>query len=50
MSGEKMNIVSFTEARNSLKSVLDKVSNNVDYTVITILSKAMPLYQFFTLT
>jgi len=30
-----MNIVTFTEARNSLKSVLDKVTNDADYTVIT---------------
>ncbi|MDN2662704.1 type II toxin-antitoxin system Phd/YefM family antitoxin [Psychromonas sp. 14N.309.X.WAT.B.A12] len=30
-----MRIVSFTEARNGLKSVLDNVVNDVDYTVIT---------------
>ena len=30
-----MRIVSFTEARNGLKSVLDHVINDVDYTVIT---------------
>jgi antitoxin YefM len=30
-----MRIVSFTEARNGLKSVLDHVENDVDYTVIT---------------
>ena len=30
-----MRIVSFTEARNRLKSVLDHVVNDVDYTVIT---------------
>ena len=30
-----MRIVSFTEARNGLKSVLDNVINDVDYTVIT---------------
>ena len=30
-----MNIVSFTEARNGLKSVLDRVVNDADYTVIT---------------
>ncbi len=30
-----MNVVSFTEARNSLKSVLDKVANDADCTVIT---------------
>ena len=30
-----MNIVNFSEARNHLKSVLDQVSNDVDYTVIT---------------
>ena len=30
-----MRIVSFTEARNRLKSVLDNVVNDVDYTIIT---------------
>ncbi len=30
-----MRIVSFTEARNGLKSVLDNVVNDIDYTVIT---------------
>ncbi|MFT7414470.1 MAG: antitoxin YefM [Methylophagaceae bacterium] len=30
-----MRIISFTEARNGLKSVLDNVVNDVDYTVIT---------------
>ena len=30
-----MRIVTFTEARNGLKSVLDHVVNDVDYTVIT---------------
>ena len=30
-----MHIVSFTEARNGLKSVLDQVVNDVDYTIIT---------------
>jgi antitoxin YefM len=30
-----MRIVSFTEVRNRLKSVLDHVVNDVDYTVIT---------------
>ena len=30
-----MRIVSFTEARNGLKSVLDQVVDDVDYTVIT---------------
>lgn len=30
-----MRIVSFTEARNRLKSVLDHVVNDADYTVIT---------------
>ena len=30
-----MRIVSFTEARNGLKSVLDHVANDADYTVIT---------------
>jgi len=33
--GRFMRIVSFTEARNGLKSVLDRVVNDVDYTVIT---------------
>ncbi|MBT7080212.1 MAG: type II toxin-antitoxin system Phd/YefM family antitoxin, partial [Chloroflexi bacterium] len=30
-----MRVVSFTEARNGLKSVLDQVVNDADYTVIT---------------
>ena len=30
-----MQIISFTEARNSLKSVLDRVVNDADCTVIT---------------
>ena len=30
-----MRVVSFTEARNGLKSVLDQVVNDVDHTVIT---------------
>ncbi|MCW9023940.1 MAG: type II toxin-antitoxin system prevent-host-death family antitoxin [Gammaproteobacteria bacterium] len=30
-----MRIISFTEARNALKSVLDQVVNDADYTVIT---------------
>lgn len=30
-----MRIVSFTKARNGLKSVLDHVINDVDYTIIT---------------
>ena len=30
-----MNIISYTEARNSLKSVLDQVNNDADCTVIT---------------
>ena len=30
-----MKIISFTEARNSLKSVLDRVVNDADCTVIT---------------
>ena len=30
-----MNIVNFSEARNHLKSVLDKVVSDADYTVIT---------------
>ena len=30
-----MRIVTFTEARNGLKSVLDQVVNDADYTVIT---------------
>ncbi|MBK2029389.1 type II toxin-antitoxin system Phd/YefM family antitoxin [Francisella noatunensis] len=30
-----MKVVNFTDARNNLKSVLDGVSNDADYTVIT---------------
>ncbi len=30
-----MKVVSFTEARNSLKTVLDRVVNDADYTIIT---------------
>ena len=30
-----MKIVTFTEARNKLKNVLDRVINDADYTVIT---------------
>jgi len=30
-----MRVVNFSEARNNLKSVLDQVSNDADYTVIT---------------
>ncbi|EHH1078730.1 type II toxin-antitoxin system prevent-host-death family antitoxin [Vibrio parahaemolyticus] len=30
-----MKVVSFTEARNGLKSVLDRVVDDADYTVIT---------------
>jgi len=30
-----MNVVSFTEARNSLKSVLDRVIDDADCTIIT---------------
>lgn len=30
-----MQVVNFTEARNSLKKVLDYVSNDADYTVIS---------------
>lgn len=30
-----MRIVSFTEARNGLKNILDQVTNDADYTVIT---------------
>ena len=30
-----MRVVNFTDARNNLKSVLDGVSNDADYTVIT---------------
>ena len=30
-----MQVVTFTEARNSLKSVLDRVVDDVDYTIIT---------------
>ena len=32
---DALRIVSFTEARNGLKSVLDNVVNDADYTVIT---------------
>jgi antitoxin YefM len=35
LMGYFMRIVSFTEARNGLKSVLDHVVDDVDYTVIT---------------
>lgn len=30
-----MNIVTFSEARNKLKTLLDRVVNDMDYTVIT---------------
>lgn len=30
-----MRVISFTEARNGLKSVLDRVVNDADYTIIT---------------
>lgn len=30
-----MNVVTFSEARNTLKAVLDRVINDADYTVIT---------------
>jgi len=30
-----MEVVTFTEARNSFKSVLDRVVDDVDYTIIT---------------
>lgn len=30
-----MNIVTFSEARNKLKAILDRVVNDMDYTVIT---------------
>ncbi|MEG5016399.1 MULTISPECIES: type II toxin-antitoxin system prevent-host-death family antitoxin [unclassified Microcoleus] len=30
-----MNIVSFSEARNNLKAVLDRVGEDTDYTIIT---------------
>ena len=30
-----MNIVTFSEARNKLKTILDRVVNDMDYTVIT---------------
>ena len=33
--GLSMKVISFTEARNSLKNVLDEVVNNVDATVIS---------------
>ena len=31
----KMKVLNFSEARNSLKSVLDQVSDDADYTVIS---------------
>ena len=34
-TGRGMKIVTFTEARNKLKTVLDRVVNDADYTVIT---------------
>jgi antitoxin YefM len=30
-----MRVINFSEARNNLKSVLDQVANDADYTVIT---------------
>jgi len=30
-----MHVVTFTEARNSLKNVLDRVEDDADYTIIT---------------
>ena len=30
-----MKVISFTEARNKLKTVLDRVINDADYTIIT---------------
>ena len=30
-----MQVINFTEARNNLKSVLDRVVDDVDYTIIT---------------
>ena len=30
-----MRVVNFTEARNNLKNVLDNVTNDADYTIIT---------------
>ena len=30
-----MRVVNFSEARNNLKSVLDQVTNDADYTIIT---------------
>ncbi len=33
--GLKMRVISFSDARNKLKSVLDQVVNDADYTVIT---------------
>jgi antitoxin YefM len=30
-----MKIISFSEARNSLKTVLDQVTEDADYTIIT---------------
>ena len=30
-----MNVINFSDARNNLKSVLDQVVNDADYTIIT---------------
>lgn len=32
---KQMNIVTFSEARNNLKAVLDQVAEDADYTIIT---------------
>jgi antitoxin YefM len=34
-SMDKMKVVSFSEARNSLKTVLDRVVEDADYTIVT---------------
>ena len=34
-TGRVMKVITFTEARNKLKSVLDRVIDDVDYTIIT---------------
>jgi antitoxin YefM len=33
--GVKMRVVNFSEARNNLKSALDQISENTDYTIIS---------------
>ena len=33
--GDKMTVVTYTEARNNFKSILDRVAEDADYTVIS---------------